>query len=698
MSLMVIPPIISSILCTGLALFAFSRNTRHLINRSFTVGMLALALMEFGNFMALNSSESASILFWKRFALVGECLAPGSWLLFSLTFSRSNYQEILAKWKWLLVLVYLSTLAFLPFIGSNEFIRIPPSGFSVNLIFLGRIGYYFYVFFLLISLGVAASLEKTLRASTTLVRWKIKYILLGIGAIFVFFIYSSSQYLLFSALKLDILPITSIVIIISTFMIAFSLTRHRLLDVDIFISRQIVYHSLIVSVVGIYLLTIGLIGQLVKYFGGQAEPFLTILFTFMAVLALTIFLLSEEVRRKVKLYISQNFYKNKYDYREKWMEFTEGLGSKIAVDSLLPAIIELLAKTIWVDHISMWLYDENKGEFYLAKSMNLEDAYLRINGSGNLIHYLKEKRAPVSIWEIKNDPKLQGLYEENSAFFKTMKVNVCVPLIAGERMVGLLTLGEERSSGIYTHAEYELLKAIASQVSSSILIAQLSQDLVAVKQMETFHRLSTFVIHDIKNFIYMLSLVVQNASGKLMSNAEFQQDVLKMMSDLVTKMQNLITKLSTTPDKLHLEFKEEDLNQLVENTLSKFLLKSYKKVVVCKDLGLIPKVKLNYEQTQNVLMNLILNAAGAIEEKGEVRVNTYSENGWVVVSISDNGQGMSQEFMENSLFKPFQTTKKNGLGIGLYQCKTIIEAHRGKIEVESQEGKGSTFKVHLPKD
>jgi signal transduction histidine kinase len=77
-------------------------------------------------------------------------------------------------------------------------------------------------------------------------------------------------------------------------------------------------------------------------------------------------------------------------------------------------------------------------------------------------------------------------------------------------------------------------------------------------------------------------------------------------------------------------------------------------------------------------------------------VTTEQRNGWAVLAVSDNGRGMSKTFMEQLLFRPFQTTKSEGLGIGLFHSRTIVEAHNGRIEVESEEGKGSTFRVLLP--
>jgi signal transduction histidine kinase len=99
---------------------------------------------------------------------------------------------------------------------------------------------------------------------------------------------------------------------------------------------------------------------------------------------------------------------------------------------------------------------------------------------------------------------------------------------------------------------------------------------------------------------------------------------------------------------------------------------------------------------EKVLLNLLLNANEAVASNGEIRIATRHTDRGAVLSIADNGCGKSKEFILRSLFQPFQTTKSEGLGIGLFHSKKIIEAHRGKIEVESEEGRGTTFRVIFP--
>ena len=119
-------------------------------------------------------------------------------------------------------------------------------------------------------------------------------------------------------------------------------------------------------------------------------------------------------------------------------------------------------------------------------------------------------------------------------------------------------------------------------------------------------------------------------------------------------------------------------------------------VELVKQFHPLPKVVIDREQLQNVVTNLLLNARDAVGRGGQIRVETSQCDGRAVLSVADNGCGMSPEFVRDSLFRPFQTTKKKGLGIGMFQSKIIVEAHRGNIQVESEPGKGTKFGVMLP--
>ena len=162
-------------------------------------------------------------------------------------------------------------------------------------------------------------------------------------------------------------------------------------------------------------------------------------------------------------------------------------------------------------------------------------------------------------------------------------------------------------------------------------------------------------------------------------------------------MEALIGRLSSRTGKPALNPVKTDLNALVSEVAGAVVQDGHKgKATVRTELGKIPRVRADREQIKRVVENLVLNACEALTDGGRVTVGTTVKEGKVIVTVSDTGRGMSQAFVKNSLFRPFTSTKKKGLGIGLYQCKTIVEAHGGSIEVVSEEGKGSTFRVRLP--
>jgi putative PEP-CTERM system histidine kinase len=295
-----------------------------------------------------------------------------------------------------------------------------------------------------------------------------------------------------------------------------------------------------------------------------------------------------------------------------------------------------------------------------------------------------------------DDPKIPWAHDLKQSMpddIREARIRYCVPLLAGGNFLGVMTLGERVKYEAFSFEEIDLLKTIADQTAGSLFNLRLSEDLRKAKEMEAFQTMSTFMAHDLKNLASSLSLTMQNMSVHL-DNPDFRDDALKMMKQSVSKINSLCSHLSMLSQKIELKRVETDLNQLVNNSL--YCLNGSCNVSVIKDFGLLPKLAIDPEQIQKVLTNLILNANEAMGEGGEIQVSTSPRDGWAMVSVSDNGRGISKEFMERSLFRPFKTTKKQGMGIGLFQSKMIVEAHQGRIEVESEEGRGSTFRVFLP--
>jgi signal transduction histidine kinase len=174
----------------------------------------------------------------------------------------------------------------------------------------------------------------------------------------------------------------------------------------------------------------------------------------------------------------------------------------------------------------------------------------------------------------------------------------------------------------------------------------------------------------------------------------FREDALRGLGKAAQHIDDLIKRLTLLRQEMAIRPAEVDLNELVAKVLA--TLERSPRARIVQELRPLPKQAIDSEQLEKVIVNLLLNAHEALNGEGEIRVATQEHKDWTVVSVSDNGCGMPPDFVQRSLFRPFQTTKKHGIGIGMFQSKMIVEAHHGRIEVESEVGKGTTFRVLLP--
>jgi signal transduction histidine kinase len=204
--------------------------------------------------------------------------------------------------------------------------------------------------------------------------------------------------------------------------------------------------------------------------------------------------------------------------------------------------------------------------------------------------------------------------------------------------------------------------------------------------------MSAFFVHDLKNAASTLSLTLQNLPVHFNDSA-FRQDALRGIGETADRINQLISRVGALRP-LEPKLAEVDLNLLVTDALK--VLNGTPGISVIKQFHLQPKLRVDRDQFGSVITNLLLNARDAIQSRGEVRVETSQSNGWAILSVADNGCGMSPAFLKASLFRPFHTTKKKGLGIGMFHSKMIVEAHRGKMQVDSEPGAGTTIRVMLP--
>jgi putative PEP-CTERM system histidine kinase len=681
--------------CVGAAIFALTRDHRSFVHRVFALGMVTLALESFFTGLSAQAVFPRQAIRWQEWRFGAAALVPGIWLIFGLSFGRGDYRRLLSKWKWVILAVFLVHLAFVTLLQA-DFFRDGSIDQGAGWEFgLGRSGYGFHVGFLLSLVLILMVLERILRAMKGRKRWQFKFLLLGIVAFFAARIYTGSHTLLYQTMNLELEAINAAALLVANFLILISILRAGVLQVDIYLSHGMLYNSLTAIVVGVYFSALGLsVKTLTQYLSFPLRA----LIVFLALLGLLMAMLSDRVRLRMKNLVSSHLRRPQYDYRNVWMAFTNRTGSLVEEKPLCETVVKMISEMFDSLSVSLWLLDEKRGGLRCAASTVFSETQVRNfpqlqNGTSDLVQVLRGQRTLLDL----NSPggvDAAEITPSRADFLREARIRYAVPVTAGDDLMAFISLGDRVKGQPFSLEELDLLRTIAHQVAASLLNLRLSERLRQGKELEAFQTVAAFFVHDLKNLASKLSMMLRNLPNHF-GNPEFRQDALRLMSLSVDQVNDICGRLSLLRGKLEMRPAEIDLNQVVKDTLSN-LNGSLAGCNLVENLQAVPKLFADPEQIQKVLTNLILNAGDAVRGDGEIRVTTGTRNGWAEFTVKDTGCGMSHDFMDHCLFRPFRTTKPNGTGIGLFQSKMIVEAHKGLLEVESREGRGSTFKVLLP--
>gem|GEM_PF-538505 len=742
MNLYSIVKLLSFVLHTVLGLYALRKGPRLRLNQAFCLAVLSIAVMEFGYFMLLVGQGR---VLWTRIALIGQCLVPVNVVLLSLIYGRENYRDSLRTGKFYLITIYFISLVFLIAALSGILgVELSDEQTGYGLI-LNRASLFFVAFLLICTLIALINLENTYRQARQ-GRKHVKYPTIVFIAMLSFHLLIYSLALGFSYMRMDILIVGSITLIAANMCIAYPVIRPEPEGSRIYVGRAVIAKSYTLLLAGIYLLIIGMLGKIVQVIGKNLNFFLAFLAAFFVLLVLMAVILSKSLKHRFQSFIERNFYRSRYDYRREWENFSRRVFSAsvgLSMKELLREVLDTVSETTRSANVSIMLLDERKGEFIAVASENRksfqppfskaeeEEAYITIPADDEFLDWLWRYGRPVQMGS--EGARGRGgeypLTRSHAPSLPLPQNGVFVPIITEHKLIAIMIL-DQRETAPYSQEDMDLLETMANQISIAIMNARKSQELASSRELESLYKLSAMLLHDLKSSASMLSLVIQNAADNF-GNPEFQKDALSTMSNVVDRIQKLILKLSTAPRKTEIgathvsPLQPADLNEIVSGAVARSGVRDLAGIKVVEELSPVPELMADRENMERVILNLILNAIEAIEGEGVVTIKTCEERtqdirhetsdirqetgdgrpevsslksqvSYAVVSVSDTGCGMSQEFIRDRLFQPFQTTKDRGLGLGLYQCKAIIDACGGVIEVQSRQGVGSIFKVKLP--
>jgi len=674
------------------------------VHLMFSAGMVLFAAEEMFRGFSAGVVLPEDVLHWQERVLVVSALLPGIWLAFSVNYARANTQKVKAWWNWALLAVCVAPVPFIALFRRSLFTgtaHLSGAQWSLSLGWSGRALMYFM---LVNAVFIVFNMERTIRSSIGRTRWQLKFMALGVGGLFALRIYIGSQSILFSTLNTGFGTTCAMALLAANLLFAFSLARGRSLNVDVYFSRATIQNSLTIILAGIYLLAVGLLAHLTRNYLPTAVQSLSLdaFIVFVSLMGLAVLLLSNRLRRQIRQFVTRHFGRPIYDYRSVWMDLTKRTTSMLDIHELSGAISKLVSESLEILSVNVWLLDETKQRLSLTGSTALSHVQAkeleRVGKSApEFIQFLDHHRVPLDLEEEKKLAWPREIMEAAAEFFSQSSMRYAIGLYAGGELVGVMTLNDDRVGREKLSAEdLVLLETLAAQLAASLLNLKLSARLRKAGEVEAFQTVSTFFVHDLKNLASRLSLTMENLPQHY-DDPHFREDALRVISSSVSNIDDMCSRLSMLKKDIELRLAESDLNQLVSSTLDEF--KANLRAPLERDLRHVPRAMLDQTQIHKVLTNLVMNAneaVSAINGNGMIRVATLHEGETVGFSVKDNGCGMSEEFIENSLFRAFQTTKKKGLGIGLFHCKLIVEAHRGTIEVNSAVGKGTEFRVILP--
>ncbi|MFG6428520.1 XrtA/PEP-CTERM system histidine kinase PrsK [Roseateles sp. LYH14W] len=533
--------------------------------------------------------------------------------------------------------------------------------------------------------------EQMLRNATADARWNAKPVCLGLGGIFVFDLFIGSQAALFQRFDGEAASVRTLVHAAAVPLLYVASRRYGDWLGKLHVSRAAVFHSAALLLVGAYLLIVAAVGYYVRYTGGQWGRALSVALVFVALVALALLVASGSMRSRLRVYISKNFFSYRYDYREEWLRFTQLLSSSAEPQHMAETVVRALANLVESPSGMLWLQRAADADFLQAARWNLPAQPGMEARDGSLATFWRERAWIIDVEEWRERREAYPGLELPTWLSEEPRCWLIVPLLVREALIGFVVLGKPRVVVELNWEVRDLLRTAASQASGYLAQAQATEALLEARKFDAFNRMSAFVVHDLKNIVTQLSLMMKNAK-RLRDNPEFQQDMLDTVENSLEKMRQLMLQLRQG-DKPHGVTSGVDLEQIARRLAAAAASKG--RVL---ELELQPGVSTrgHVERVERVLGHVVQNAFDATPTEGSVRLTLDAEGSQARVCVADTGCGMTEDFIQNRLFKPFQTTKASGMGIGAHESYQYVQELGGKISVQSELNRGTTVTLLLP--
>ena len=630
---------------------------------------------------------------WRAASAI-DAIRLGTWLLFLLLLvgSRTNKSNVISvttiSRPLLALTVFLVAMALLPYATPWG---TPAIRADSPLAFYAMLG--------IAILGLVLC-EQLYRRTPENRQWAIKPLIIGLAGMFALDVLLFSSAALFKNLEPALWTARGLAHALVIFFVAVATARNASWTINLYISRDMVFHSTAMLGAGVYLIVVAGVGYWAHFFGGEWGATLKVTFIFVALLALCTLMLSGSLRSRLRVFINKNLFSHRYDYRREWLQFTRQLGTSQPGETLnqqvirsLAGLVESSGGAIWLEQKNARASDNNVGRFYTEiASLNLASVSDAEPATSEFISFFTRTGWVVELEEYRASPaRYPGLLLP--AWLTALKgAWLVIPLMDVTDLVGFVILARPRTPVDVNWEVLDLLKTASRQAASYLVLFRAKEALVETEKFDAFNRMSAFVVHDLKNLIAQLALLLKNAE-RHRENPEFQADMLDTIAHVVKRMNHLMLQLGSGTSPIE-KPRSVELTTLVQNIVQAKAI--HNRLIQFDGSGQI-RALAHEERVERVIGHIVQNAIEASDaDSGVVFIRVFRRENYAVLEIRDEGCGMSEDFVRRQLFHPFQTTKRQGMGIGMYESFEYINSVGGSISVESKLGEGSCFSIFLP--
>jgi putative PEP-CTERM system histidine kinase len=532
--------------------------------------------------------------------------------------------------------------------------------------------------------------EQLLRATPVERRWAIKPLCLALAGMFGFDLFLFSDAVMLRHLDPALWAVRGIVPAMMIPLIMLATVRNRHWTIDVGVSRSVVMGSFALLLSGCYLLAVAGAGYYVRLFGGDWGRAMQATLLVAALVLLGILFSSGTIRSRLRVFVSKHFFSYRYDYRQEWLRFTATLAADKGNLSIAERAIKALGDLVESPGGCLWLRVEN-GTFQLAGRWNFPEIAHPVLADSDPARFLARTGWVVDLCDRQLYPERYPGLEIPEWLAGVKDGWLIIPLTTEDSLIGFALLARARAKVTVNWEVRDVLKTAARQAASFIGHVRAAEALVEARQFDAFNRMSAFVVHDLKNLVTQLSLLVRNAERHA-SNPDFQRDMLATVKHVVGRMNRLLLQLRSGAAPME-KPAAVDVAGLIQRAIAPHLGQS-RAILVSVEPGL--RAIGHDQRLERVFGHLIQNAVDATRSDGRIRVDAHREAGFSVIDIEDDGEGMTAEFIRDHLFKPFRSTKPTGMGIGTYESHQYLTELGGRITVDSAADVGTRMRVYLP--